>query len=464
MSTKPTTASKGRGRLRSFFVLLVILAVLFFGLAYFLSSRLDAAKAQYQGAPLEVAEYLHKKAPEPNGWDAVEATQLLLEGQRGLRPAVAGDTRESNPDVTDLVARTRRIERDGGRPTAEDIAKFKEALGRLEPALMVLDQGLATATEARYFGKNDGLPVEIEIPNLLGTLRIASILRARGEVAIAEGRLADAWQDAGRIYRYAYWHSTTMNALINGLVARAVARQADGLVQALVAQGPIDEVAAAAAMAEAKKIDPGPLFTKLLQAERAAMFTTLTAPQALPASLLGDAPTARIANWRPFRDYNAARFLEWSLEADKICMQPAYLRVDGKEKIAQLAIPSWITPANTLTFDCTDVANKRDLWLASNDMREIVFALATYKETQGRYPATLAEAGKELEAKIDPFSGKSYIYVPEGEGYRLYSLSVNLKNDGGKQVFKKDDTPDLDNGDWLFAIQPPAEGATATTQ
>ena len=61
-------------------------------------------------------------------------------------------------------------------------------------------------------------------------------------------------------------------------------------------------------------------------------------------------------------------------------------------------------------------------------MAEIAFALLSHKENNGAYP-------KSLDAlkcpHIDPFSGAPYIYHPEGDGFVLYSVGYDAKDDGG---------------------------------
>lgn len=455
-----SASTPGRRRLLVFLLLVIFLAATRAGLSYYLTSRLTAAEASYQGPSLQVADHLDRKAPVPNGWDYVEATQLLLEGQAGLRPSVAGGTRTQDLEITDINVRLHRAEREGRRGNAEDLAQFRKTLDRLDGQLVHLLGALENAPEARYFGKIDGLPVEYEIPNLMGSMHLAGLLRARGEVALAEGRVVDAWQSARWLYRFAYWHASSMNTLIHTLVGRAIVRQADVFTLVLLAESGGDPAAVAAAraatLAEARRIDPLPLFEKVLYAEQAAMFSTLKDPRPLPDSLfdsVSEKPfTARFVNWRPFRDYNAARYLEWSVASFKSCQEPAFRRRVAKMPVTPL--PSWVTPAATLTLECDGYANRRDLLLASTHMREIAFALEEARQQKGRYPATLAEAGEQVAGLVDPFSGESYRYVLEGAGYRLYSLSVNGKDDGGETAFKADNNPDPFQSDWVFKVVP----------
>jgi hypothetical protein len=70
----------------------------------------------------------------------------------------------------------------------------------------------------------------------------------------------------------------------------------------------------------------------------------------------------------------------------------------------------------------------------------VAFALAAYKADEGRYPKSLdALAPKYLKTVPDDlFSGKSLIYRLDGNGYLLYSVGVNGKDDCGRTA---DDDP-----------------------
>ncbi len=81
----------------------------------------------------------------------------------------------------------------------------------------------------------------------------------------------------------------------------------------------------------------------------------------------------------------------------------------------------------------------------------LAFALAAYQRDEGRYPLKLeALAPKYLPAiPGDLFSGKTLVYRPADNGYLLYSVGVNGKDDGGRSSYA-DDLP----GDDLVVRMP----------
>ncbi len=63
-------------------------------------------------------------------------------------------------------------------------------------------------------------------------------------------------------------------------------------------------------------------------------------------------------------------------------------------------------------------------------------ACRLYKSRTGHYPA-LDELVPELltEVPVDPFTGNPLVYRREGEGFIVYSLGSNQKDDGGRSTY-----------------------------
>ena len=70
------------------------------------------------------------------------------------------------------------------------------------------------------------------------------------------------------------------------------------------------------------------------------------------------------------------------------------------------------------------------------DGSRIALGLAVYKGRFHRYPEKLAELRSKLGWHVpeDPFSGKDFSYKRRGDGFLLYSIGPNLKDDGGAEV------------------------------
>ena len=141
---------------------------------------------------------------------------------------------------------------------------------------------------------------------------------------------------------------------------------------------------------------------------------------------------------------------------DKLCEydQVQYLRLQ-RELIAAVALPylESIEPVNEnlrkfeeeLPACCmmTEIlfpvygrpAAKRTATASHVGLAQVALALKAYKNKKGRYPESLAQLSEVIEwgdLPEDLFSGQDFIYRREGEGFLVYSIGVNLKDDGGK--------------------------------
>ena len=68
------------------------------------------------------------------------------------------------------------------------------------------------------------------------------------------------------------------------------------------------------------------------------------------------------------------------------------------------------------------------------DVTKLAFALAEYRAAHGSYPAKLADLVPKYVAVVpkDIFSGRALHYKPQADGYLLYSVGPNGKDDGGR--------------------------------
>jgi len=79
------------------------------------------------------------------------------------------------------------------------------------------------------------------------------------------------------------------------------------------------------------------------------------------------------------------------------------------------------------------IIERRDRALAELGLCRVVLALKAYKHREGVYPEGLEQLQESLHYPLpkDPFSGEDFVYRPQGDGFRLYSLSGDLDDDGG---------------------------------
>ena len=68
------------------------------------------------------------------------------------------------------------------------------------------------------------------------------------------------------------------------------------------------------------------------------------------------------------------------------------------------------------------------------ELTELAFALAAFRADNDSYPDKLVDLTPKYIAEVskDIFSDADLHYTREGDGYLLYSVGVNGKDDGGK--------------------------------
>ncbi|MEM8932032.1 MAG: hypothetical protein AAGE94_12710 [Acidobacteriota bacterium] len=408
--------------------------------------------------PFDFADHIPPKLPPgvANGTDYLEAAALLMDGQDLTYPPPEGSP---DAELVSLVVRFGELDAARVRPTGSDVATFRHLVERFDLPLTILDRGFERATDARYRTNYDSPPFEIFIPNVVNRVRMAHLLRARGEVAIADGRAGDAWGDAARIVRIAHWTSREMSMVVNQLIARSVAEQADHLIRSLLAEAPAEAVIRRQVHDELERLDPAAQLARALDTERAVAWSSLRDPRIDAASMVPmiNGKTSRfhqaLAGWRPWVRWNAARYLE--------VVTPQYERCkadDDAETGAWHTELRWVPLARAQLGSCSDLVRKARAWRVALDQAALAEALEVARTREGSYPEQLGELAAGF---TDPFSGKSYGYARDGSGYRLWSVGTDREDDGGRP-HSPAPSPLIsgpDDGDLVWRVIPP-DGAT----
>jgi hypothetical protein len=111
---------------------------------------------------------------------------------------------------------------------------------------------------------------------------------------------------------------------------------------------------------------------------------------------------------------------------------------DPKEISAFLHSSSWNVLTHRLARDAGN-----DTWyywqmVTDLHLTRAGLALLQYKQAHGAFPETLEALG--VEGLTDPYTGKSLYYRPEGEGFVVYSVGRDRRDNGGTPRPKWEDT------------------------
>ena len=320
------------------------------------------------------------------------------------------------------------------------------------------------------------------LPGAQTARELASALAARAMLYAGHGQPDAAWQDLLACHRLGRLVGRG-GALLEGLVGMAIeqiacradvaflaatqpdAKHIEGYLRDLAALPPIPGIV--------EKVDLGERFTflehfMLLDRDGVAYLTSMGggAGNSPMPDMFGDANLNGI-DWNPalelgnkWFDRLAAALAEKDrgkrireLDAIENDLRNLKLQV-GESRIQQLRnegvepakakgqaigeiLVSLMMPAARKVQDASDRAAQ------SFENVAVAFVLAQYARDNGRYPATLEPLAKYLgRAPIDAFSGTTPVYNPTANGYLLYSVGTNGRDDAGRSY---DDQPQGDD-------------------
>jgi hypothetical protein len=108
--------------------------------------------------------------------------------------------------------------------------------------------------------------------------------------------------------------------------------------------------------------------------------------------------------------------------------------------------------------DFGQLDSKEARGLAFTRLAQTAIALERFRAAHNSYPAALAELTPEFlkEPPTDPFDGQPLHYRKVAEGYQLYSIGPDLKDDLGKREV-------ADKGDLVFAVVKPPRTTASTS-
>jgi hypothetical protein len=334
---------------------------------------------------------------------------------------------------------------------------------------------------SRQNEKGPGALIGALLPGVQKCRELANALAARAMLRVAEGKADEAWQDllaCHRLGRLVARGATLIEALV-GIAIEQIATQADlaYLERANLTSGQIrDRLKDLQSLPPlpplADKLDLGERFlyldcVQLVRRGGLGMMDILSGGPSVRKPTAAEVWALGFVDWSPAlregnRWYNrlaaAARLqgraereqalgrIEGELKAlKKGATGPgnfAWRLAAGKDPPDQAAgkavgdvLIGLLLPAVRKVQGAYDRAEQ-----VQRNLR-VAFALAAYRADRGRYPARLDELAPQYLAAVpgDVFSGKALVYRPADEGYLLYSVGANDKDEGGR--WYDDDPP-----------------------
>lgn len=326
-------------------------------------------------------------------------------------------------------------------------------------------------------GKSNGL-ISCLLPATQKCRALATALTCRAQLRLAEGKIDDAWQDllaCHRLGRLMSRGGTLIEHLV-GIAIDAIACNGEltflshaklSSQQALACLKDLQNLPTMAALAD--KVDSGERMFCLdsvmllvrngvdqLRSLEDAAFAPNQKNAVLAKTL------SRSINWDPalinlnrFLDRcvkamriadrearqqelmaleNEIKLLKQSASADAISVGKVFMGPRARGEMMGNILIGLLFPA----FEKLQQAADRSEQLNHN--QQLAFALAAYRADNGKYPVKLEELVPKYLKSVpnDLFSGQPMIYRLTDNGYLLYSVGQNGKDDGGRSF---DDEP-----------------------
>jgi hypothetical protein len=149
--------------------------------------------------------------------------------------------------------------------------------------------------------------------------------------------------------------------------------------------------------------------------------------------------------WAPLLNMDEVLTLRMSAEAVRMACQPYrdLTSALAADETPMMHAPWYAVGTRTTGPGWVRLITLRDLTAAQIALDRWVLALRVCQIQNGSYPDSLAQVRKLVGWRLpeDPFSGTDFIYHREGKGYVLYSVGLNLKDDGGMDTLVWERTP-----------------------
>ena len=394
-----------------------------------LEGRLAALKAQ--GMPLSLAEAAPKPvANEENAavlyqqvfqvdFTQGESNCLLPEFTSEETDLIYTFMDEPNAEGEDLL---RTFFSDA--QTQESLRTLREASQRPHSVFAVRwDQGPAT-----FF------------PHYPCFRNAARVMVARAALSAHEGDVEEALEWHKVIFRMSE-HVAEEPTRIAGLVAIAMQGISVRGLRPLLSKAAIDPETANGFEQYLRQVDMKAAFSNAMAGERALGLDCFDManrdPRAFAADMdMGAELCVLAAHLGPLRKMDRLAYLDSMgalVEASELPSSQAKAKIEtAQEKLEEMEF--YQAPLTKMVAPVFSRANsKRDQAVANIELCRIVLALKAYKYERGEYPGSLEKLQKTLAWQIpeDPFSGKDYIYAREEDGFILYSIGLNMMDDGG---------------------------------
>jgi hypothetical protein len=420
-------------------ILLVVAHTIFNFIA---GRRLEAElnRIRQAGEPLTLAEAAPPQIPDVE--NAAVLYQKVFRQLRHDEKSGHGDSLDPDLQTIKRFVAWRPYQKEP-RPT---LAEATEAVAKRQSVFQLLEQ--ASLRPACRFPVNWKAGLEARFPHLAQIRLAIRLLTAKALVDSAAGNSEKTVTDIATIIRMTN-HIAPEPTLISQLVRIAYIAIIFQQFPAILEAAPPDLTQSRALYDLLATAEDRAPYVHAMEGERCFGLTVFDiirrkkADEIFSSVLPSDEghPGARIFRrlwpairpiWSPFLKLDEIYYLKFMQREINISAQP-YREVYKRYQTMPERGP-WYAIGSAITLPVFSGGHQSlDRLIAEVAAMRGALALRAYQIEHGQYPDSLAQlrAAGGWEIPEDPFTGKELIYRRQGQGYILYSVGPNFKDDGG---------------------------------
>jgi hypothetical protein len=412
-----------------------------------------------RGEPLTLAEAAPPPVPdEQNAALVYEQAFRQLPRLEGVpSSAIAG---EQQLDRRDEKVLGEFLSEASGERWRDSVEPVRQALAGTEGALVLTRQAAAMA-RCRF-------PVDWEagagalLPHYPKLRSLTRLLAGHAVVAALDGNPAEAVADLEAIGGMAR-HIAAEPILIGQMVEYATLSAGCISLQRVMEIAPLDETACRRLDQALTRVDLYASFEQAIQTERCiglwcfdlwrrdpAQFAAVVGSQEQPLGMV--VRSGRMAS--PLLKQDELFYLRaMAAQVDRASRRERVRTLPSEEEEAN--VPRYAMVSRIVLPAFSRAYRKRDRMVARLRLAQWALGLHLHRQQMGAYPATLTEIGARLKEALptDPF-GAEFLYRRQGDGYLLYSVGENGRDDNGQTAHPLSDTPDPPRPDVLKEPRP----------
>ena len=291
------------------------------------------------------------------------------------------------------------------------------------------------------------------LPHYSGLRKLTRVLSAQAVVDAIDGKMAGAFHKIELALKTAR-AAKDDPILISTLVTASSTRIANNYLRKVLEYGTPDESQARKLYGMLSDMGLRQEFVNAMKGERAMGMWCFNLARKQGMMALGEStsrnkPSAGIGRfvirsasyaWHPVLYADGRCYLKQMAKSINDSTKSYRLSDLRQLEIEQRSVPRYAVITNILFPVYSRASAAVDGALADTSLTQILVAAQVYKAEIGHYPESINELRAKVRYSIplDPFSGRDFMYKRTPQGFQVYSIGWNLKDDGG-MVPKHDD-------------------------